>query len=117
MQRFVIVINLFSWKLGGIQGKFLPVKKFLKIDQYVFELILGSDNFLAFFETYSCDKVSIKLNLSRLLLLFTKPFLIHKTFKSQIFIVNHFFNTASYPGSVPVMRYNIFARNEILNNI
>ena len=103
--------------MGGIQGKFLPVKNFLKIDQYVFELILGSDNFLAFFETYSCVKVSIKLNLSRLLLLFTKPFLIHKTFKSQIFIVNHFFNTASYPGSVPVMRYNIFARNETLNNI
>ena len=38
------VINLFSWKIGGIRGNFLPVGKLFKIDQYVFELILGSDN-------------------------------------------------------------------------
>ena len=55
------VMNMFSWKIGGMQGTFLLVKRLLKIDQYVFELVLGSDNFLAIFEKYSCFKVSIKL--------------------------------------------------------
>ena len=76
------VINLFSGKIGGIQGTFLPVKKLFKIDQYVFELILGSDNFLAIFVKYSCFEVSIKLsslfcrelNLSRLLCYLQNPF-------------------------------------------
>ena len=40
-----LVINLSSWKIGRIQRTFLPVKKLFKIDQYVFELILGSDIF------------------------------------------------------------------------
>ena len=40
-----LVINLSSWKIGRIQSNFLPVKKLFKIDQYVFELILGSDIF------------------------------------------------------------------------
>ena len=59
---------------------FYPLKDF-KID-HVSELILGPDNFLAIFEKYPCFEVLIKLlnlfwrglNLSKLLLLFTKPF-------------------------------------------
>ena len=39
-----LVMNLLSWKIGGMQGTFLPVKRLFKIDQYVFELVLGSDN-------------------------------------------------------------------------
>ena len=39
------VMNLLSWKIGGMPGTFSPVKGFFKIDQYVFELVLGSDNF------------------------------------------------------------------------
>ena len=56
-----LVMNLLSWKIGGMQGTFLPVKRLFKIDQYVFELVLGSDNFLAIFEKYYCFEVSIKL--------------------------------------------------------
>ena len=37
-----LVINLSSWKIGRIQRTFLPVKKLFKIDQHVFELLLGS---------------------------------------------------------------------------
>ena len=55
------VINLLSWKIGGIQGTFLPVIKLFQINQQVFEPILGSDNLLAIFEKYSCFEVSIKL--------------------------------------------------------
>ena len=44
-----------------MQGTFLPVKKPFKIDKYVFELVLGSDNFWAVFEIYFCFEVSSKL--------------------------------------------------------
>ena len=52
-------IYLFLWKIGGIQETFLSVKKHFKIDQYVFELILGSDTFSAIFAKYCCFAVSI----------------------------------------------------------
>ena len=56
-----LVMNLLSWKIGRMQGTFLPVKKPFKIDKYVFELVLGSDNFWAVFEIYFCFEVSSKL--------------------------------------------------------
>ena len=37
------VMNLLSWKIGGMQGTFLPVKRLFRIDQYVFELVLRSE--------------------------------------------------------------------------
>ena len=55
------VMNLLSRKIGGMQGSFLPVKKLFKIEQYVFELALGLDNFLTIIEKYSCFEDSIKL--------------------------------------------------------
>ena len=55
------VMNLLSWKIGEMQETFLPVERFFKRDQYVFELVLGLDNFLTIFEKYSCFEVSIKL--------------------------------------------------------
>lgn len=39
---FKSVNNLFSWNIGVIQGTFLPFKNVINIDQYVFELALGS---------------------------------------------------------------------------
>ena len=42
------VMNLLSWKIGGIQGTFLPVKRLFKIDQYVYELVLRSVTFWQF---------------------------------------------------------------------
>ena len=42
---------------------------------------------------------------------------IHKTLKNQFFIINHFFETASYLGQVPVIKCYSFVRNEISNNI
>ena len=55
------VINLFSCKIVGMQGTFLPVRNLFKIDQHIFELILGSNNFLTIFENDSCVEVSFKL--------------------------------------------------------
>ena len=55
------VMNLLSLKKKEIQGTFLPSKKLFKIEQYVFELVLGSVNFLSTFEKYYCFEVSIKL--------------------------------------------------------
>ena len=54
-------MNLLSLKKKEIQGTFLPSKKLFKIEQYVFELVLGSVNFLSTFEKYYCFEVSIKL--------------------------------------------------------
>ena len=55
------LMNLLSWRIGGMQGTFLPVHKILKIDQHDFELVLGSDNFFAIFQKHSCFEVWIKL--------------------------------------------------------
>ena len=44
------VINLLSWKTGGIMGIFLLFKNVFNMDQYVFGLVLGSKNLFATFE-------------------------------------------------------------------
>ena len=101
------------------------VKKIFKVGQYVLELILGSDNFLALFEKYYCFEVSMKLlnlswgelNLSRLVLLFTKPFLLTKRLKAKFLWLIIFFDTTSYPERVSVIKYYCFSRNEISNYI
>ena len=41
-----LVTNLFSWKIGGIQGIFLLLWKDFSTDQYVLGLVDGSINFL-----------------------------------------------------------------------
>ena len=41
-----------------MQGAFSSVKKLFKIDQFVFELVLGSDSLLEIFGKYSCFEVS-----------------------------------------------------------
>ena len=51
-------MNLLSWKTGKMQGAFSSVKKLFKIDQFVFELVLGSDSLLEIFGKYSCFEVS-----------------------------------------------------------
>ena len=107
-----------------MQGTFLPVDKLLKIDQYVFELVLGSDNFWEIYENYSCFEVSIKLlillkgtKLFSRIIVINRTFVLHEAFKCEIFIVNCFFDTTSYPRWVPIVKYYSFMRNEIANNI
>ena len=41
-----LIINLFSWKIGGITGMFLLFKNFFNMDQNDISLVLGSKNFL-----------------------------------------------------------------------
>ena len=48
--RLKSVINLLSWKIGGITGVFLLFKNVFNMDQYVLRLVLGSNNPSATFE-------------------------------------------------------------------
>ena len=107
-----------------MQGTFLPVKRLFKIDQYVFELVLGSDIFLAIFEKYSCFQVSVKLlkffgrelNFFKQLLLLTEPLLFTKRLNARFLSLIVFFDTTSYPRWVPTVKCYSFVRNEIANN-
>ena len=42
----ITVMNIFSWKTGGMQGIFLILRNVFNIDQYVFGLVRGSTNLL-----------------------------------------------------------------------
>ena len=53
------VINLLSWKIGGINGIFLLLKNVFNMDQYVLGLVLRSSNFFAAFEKYLFFKLAI----------------------------------------------------------
>ena len=82
-----------------MQETFLPVKRLFKIDQYVFELVLGSDIFLAIFEKYSCFQVSVKLlqffgrelNFFKQLLLLTEPLFFTKRLNATFLSLIVFF--------------------------